>query len=378
MAGEPPSSGGSSRGGAGGGGGLPSNCWGDWIGVCCSHPEECVDPGTAWGMVVGEGGGGPGGGAGEAGAAGANDPLGCPSAYDLPEGLCYGYESGRHHDGLCCYSYWSGSCCGRPFVVGGEARVALVAQRDDWGGARDAADRALDEPTRAELARQWLADALLEHASVASFARFVLDLLAVGAPSELVERAQSAIGDEIAHARACFALAARYAGEPLGPAALPTSEPGRSVRLEELAAAAVREGCVGETLAALQAEAQLGVVSDVRARAALELIARDEASHAELSWAFVRFAIERGGDPVKRAVREAFLDAERTLELGASAELPAVDLAVLAAHGRLTPAERAACHRAAFRDVIRPCRHALLGESQRSAQATPGTGMLCC
>jgi hypothetical protein len=263
-------------------------------------------------------------------------------------------------------------------VVGGEPGVAAAERRGDWGGAGDAADRALDERTRVALASEWLGDALLEHASVASFARFVLDLLAVGAPSELVERAQAAIGDEIAHARLCFELATRYAGEPLGPAALPTSEPGRSVRLEEVAAAAVIEGCVGETLAALQAEAQLGVVLDVRARDALEVIARDEANHAELSWAFVRWAIERGGDAVKHAVGEAFSEAERKLALGETAELPAADAAVLAVHGRLTPAERGACHRAAFRDVIRPCRHALLGESQRSAQAEPGTGTLCC
>jgi hypothetical protein len=248
-------------------------------------------------------------------------------------------------------------------VVEGEARFARAARRQDWGGVSAAFEAGIEERTRTELASEWLADALMEHASVASFARFVLDLLAAGAPAELVERAQTAIGEEIAHARLCFALASRYAGKELGPSALATHEPRRSTRLEDLAAAAVHEGCVGETLAALQAEAQLSRVSDDAAREALVVIARDEAKHAELAWAFVRWALERGGESVKHAVRTAFSDAERKLAAPEPPETLAVDRALYMAHGRLLPEERAACQRAAFREVIRPCRHALLGES---------------
>jgi hypothetical protein len=47
----------------------------------------------------------------------------------------------------------------------------------------------------------------MEHASVAAFARFTLDLLALGAPADLVQSAQQALGDEIAHAELCFGLA---------------------------------------------------------------------------------------------------------------------------------------------------------------------------
>ncbi|HWP06133.1 MAG TPA: ferritin-like domain-containing protein [Polyangiaceae bacterium] len=224
-------------------------------------------------------------------------------------------------------------------------------------------ERELDERTRAVLAQEWLADALLEHASVASFARFVLDLMVVGAPAWLLERAQAAIGDEIRHARACFELATRYAGEALGPGALETGEPGRALRLEDIAAAAVREGCVGETLAALQAEAQLESALDPRVRHALAGIARDEADHAELSWAFVRWAIEVGGTSVRDAVRDAFAAAERALERSELPELHDIDRAAFAAHGRLLPGAQRACHRAAFRHVVLPCRGALLGTS---------------
>jgi hypothetical protein len=100
----------------------------------------------------------------------------------------------------------------------------------------------------------------------------------------------------------------------------------------------------------------------LRQRGRRLVIARDEANHAELSWAFVRWAVERGGESVRSAVRAAFAEAERKLA-GDGDETPAVDREQFAAHGRLLPEERRACHRAGFRDVIRPCRHALLGEN---------------
>lgn len=366
----------------GSGGSLPDNCWGSSVGVCCSEPEECVSPQEAWSRVQGGGKGGAGGAGGQAnagapgemamggeggdGVGGAADVPGiqeCPPPTAFSHGFCDGYQAGTQSPGQCCYSRWSGTCCGRPFVVEGEMRFARAMRRGDWSAAPASASLELDARTRAEVASEWLADALLEHASVASFARFVLDLLAVGAPAALVERAQAALGDEIVHARLCFSLASQYAGQDLGPTALATSESARTVRLEELAAAAVHEGCVGETLAAMQAEAQLALVEESRAREALEVIARDEATHAELAWAFVRWAVERGGESVRRAVRAAFIAAERKLETVDLSDEPDVDRGTFAAHGRLLPSERAACHRAAFRDVIRPCRHALLNEN---------------
>ena len=44
----------------------------------------------------------------------------------------------------------------------------------------------LSESTRARLAREWAHIGALEHASVASFARFTLQLMALGAPADLL------------------------------------------------------------------------------------------------------------------------------------------------------------------------------------------------
>ena len=60
-----------------------------------------------------------------------------------------------------------------------------------------------------------------EQASVASFARFSLDLLSVGAPADLVDDAHDAAKDEIQHAKLAFGLASFYLGETVQPTGYP-------------------------------------------------------------------------------------------------------------------------------------------------------------
>src|SRR5690606_25004689 len=107
---------------------------------------------------------------------------------------------------------------------------------------------------------------------------------ALGAPPHLLAATQRAMADEIDHARRCFALASAYAGEPIGPGPLdlgakrPTTD--RSAILE----AVVREACVGETLAAIEARTALAHARDPAVRTTLERIAADELRHAQLGW----------------------------------------------------------------------------------------------
>ena len=72
--------------------------------------------------------------------------------------------------------------------------------REDWLWAGEPAVMA-DEGTQRALASAWLADALLEHASIASFAQTTLKLLALGAPSDLIADSQRAALDEVEHAK---------------------------------------------------------------------------------------------------------------------------------------------------------------------------------
>lgn len=215
----------------------------------------------------------------------------------------------------------------------------------------------LPDSVRGALAGSWSRAAQMEHASVASFARFSLQLMAVAAPPHLVEGAHRAAIDEVHHARICLALASAYAGTPLGPDRL---EMGGDllgpIDLADITTAIVAEGCVGESLAALEAESALERAADPVVKEALRVISRDEAVHAELAWSFVGWAVATGGGHVAAAAQQAF---RKALEAPVSVLEGLVD-AELSAHGRLGTGERRAVVLRAMRDVIRPAAAELL------------------
>jgi hypothetical protein len=236
--------------------------------------------------------------------------LGCPSGFepyeilsgpstDVPDQCCY-----MVHDILC----GSG---GRAYLVDGTARVASPARshEPDWAhGDRPCVDGLASEE-RSRSAAAWAADAAAEHASIASFARFSLSLLAVGAPAELVTSAHDAALDEIRHARTCFALAAAYAGYDVEPGPFPVGDAVHpDTSLAALARSTALEGCVGETIAAVVAAERARCETDPAVRAALEGIAADEARHAELAWRTVAWAVRTGGEPVRAAAARALVD----------------------------------------------------------------------
>jgi hypothetical protein len=179
----------------------------------------------------------------------------------------------------CCYT-WESSCprpVGRPHRDGAHAVVAGV--------------RGLPRELPPEAAA-WLEDALGEHASIAAFARAAQELLAVGAPAELVAGCQRAALDEVRHARACLGIASRLAGVRLAFGPLAPLAP-RAPSLARLAADTFVEGCVEETLGAVIAERRLAAERDPRVRGVLRMRARDEARHAALAWRTVAWAAAR-------------------------------------------------------------------------------------
>jgi hypothetical protein len=325
--------------GSGGGGG------GEVVQQCFAWPDTMTS------------GGGFGGNTSDAGVT-------CPSRTDalthfqMQEcGTADVRSDGSYDNGQCCYQVLQQSCVlvGRPYLVDGAPRAADPAR--DEGGWREAGAGApcldgLSSNDRAALAAAWAADGLFEHASVASFGRFALELLAVGAPADLVEAAHRAALDEVRHARLCLGLASAYAGEPIAPAAFPFGQAvAVSADLADIAARAAREGCVGETVAAVLAAEQLERAEDPAVRAALAIIAEDEARHAELAWRTVAWAIQKGGAPVRAAVADAIAAgiAEAHLDQDANAASPA-----MIAHGRLDAAARCQAVTRALAEVIGP------------------------
>jgi hypothetical protein len=289
--------------------------------------------------------------------------LGVPLACAMRDVMDVQIEGPFTGDGsACCYEirYDCFVYVGRAFLSE-EGLVRATHRRGaGWmfGPAPDVSS--LSSATRRALAAAWVKDGLFEHASVGTFSRFALQLLALGAPAELLHETLAAARDEVRHAELCFALASAYAGEPLEPDALPVPTPlPLDARLVDMVVETVIEGCIGETLAAAQAMDQLAVARDPAVRHSLESTLEDETRHAELAWKVVAWALEKGGDPVRRAVERAFTGFR-------TPETPFIDLAGasvsdLEAHGRLLPhAARASALEALYR-VVRPCAAALLG-----------------
>lgn len=233
------------------------------------------------------------------------DKNGC--IVDYPSDTCAGRQvlsRPTFTRGQCCYTICRTPIppCGRPLLVGGAPVVAPPAPREDWARAPIAPPSAL----ASELAAAWLADAALEHASVASFARFALELLAVGAPPELVVGAHRAALDEVEHARLAYGLASAFGGVAVGPGPLDVGGVVFRSDLAALTASAVREGCVGETFAAIGARVACARCTDPATSEVLRTIADDELVHAELAFRFVAWAVRVGGPDVAAAALRAF------------------------------------------------------------------------
>jgi hypothetical protein len=151
----------------------------------------------------------------------------------------------------------------------------------------------------------WARDAQLECASIPAFLQLAAELLEQQAPSSLVERALAAACDEMRHAALCARLASRHLRRRIQPT-LPNETARLPLRgldgLVRLATESWLDGCIAEGVAAAHAACAAEHATDREARAAQRRIARDEQRHADLAWAILEWASERGGDAVRERV----------------------------------------------------------------------------
>jgi len=227
-----------------------------------------------------------------------------------------------------------------------------VPTHDHWRALKLRSE-ALPESARRAIVEHWTRSAQMEHASVATFSYFSLQLLAVGAPPSLIEDAHRAALDEIKHAELCFSLATTYAGHAIGPRPLAIDERALTgCDLQSVVVGSVENGCVSETIAALEAEAAAALAHDDAVRAVQLRICDDESRHAELAWRFVRWAAKIGGAPVRAALHAAF---ERSLErLEGVASHESTHEHRLEAHGILSEHRKQTVRAEVMNEVIRP------------------------
>ena len=261
----------------------------------------------------------------------------------------------------CCYVVTEFSLLewyeGRPFTIGGTAQIAAACTDNGWSQASEWLPSGMTDDQRERLIAHWTETAQFEHASVASFARFTMQLMAVGAPAELIAGATRAQGDEIRHARVCLGIASSLADETIGLGALPIDgalEDAGSI--EAILVDTIKEACVNETVSAAICQAAGEAASDTFIRDALITIAEDEQRHSTLAWKTVQWMLSE--HPELRGLARATFEEAMAQPWVSSTE----------ATGDLTPwgvmsrAQEQAVASRVMRRVVRPCVDALLGD----------------
>lgn len=199
---------------------------------------------------------------------------------------------------------------GRPYTTRRGALVAPASCEPDGGWALRLASKHTVDPDAWSseigqvVAESWLRHGQEEHASIASFARFSLELLRFGAPPHLLLSTQAAAAEEVRHAQRSFGLAVQFGAGldvqsaqqvSVGEFPLDTANIEISESLEALVKRSLQEGCFGESAAVTRlALARRIVNEDSPAKAVIEELLADEARHAALAWATVRWAVRKG------------------------------------------------------------------------------------
>jgi hypothetical protein len=261
---------------------------------------------------------------------------------------------------------------GRPFLIDREPRTAEATRRADYSAPSGVHLDGIPAELRAALAAEWTRIGLMEHASVAAFARFALQLLGLGAPPDLLEACQQAMQDELRHTRIAFGLASDYAEVPLGPGALSLDGAlDDSIdMLEDVAMATLVEGCIGETIAALDAREGAASALDPHVQRALAEIAGDEERHAELAWRFIDWALAQRPSLAAQLLARARGQLARASRLTPEPRRATFSTpAALLEHGILSREQKLELEAQALEHVIVPC---LVALASKHASASPG------
>ena len=203
----------------------------------------------------------------------------------------------------------SGFTRGRQLRQRGRPQFAPLKPQTAW--IRDLPTPGAAPAAPAEVAAAWRQNGLTEHASVASFAKLAIELVALGAPPRLIEAAHKDALDEMRHTELCFSLARDLDGQAIGPAEFPAvfdighRRGPQAVQLATLAVESLVDGALNEGVSARVVAELAKTTTEPRIQPVLRTIARDEARHAAHGFDIVRWCIEQGGVPVIAALKGA-------------------------------------------------------------------------
>jgi hypothetical protein len=222
---------------------------------------------------------------------------------------------------LVAYFATFGFSRGRQLRRFGRVLLPRLRAQSEW----TACPMALDgDVAPAGVADQWRENGRTEHASVAAFARLTLDLMALGAPPNLIAAANRDALDEIRHTELCFSLAYALDGKTVSPGPFPEAQRVptlprlRTFALAKLAVGSLIDGALHEGVSARVIGKLARRSTDPAINAVLKELAADEGRHAAHGWAVVEWCLDEGGQPV----RTALLAALRALPSAMHSTLP--------------------------------------------------------
>ncbi len=215
----------------------------------------------------------------------------------------------------------------------------------------------LSDAERLRLAETWTNRARAEYLAVTTFAVLAIDLVAAGAPADVLSLCMRAGIDEVRHAELCLRMIEIYSGKriqpPPGMSSLP-DDPKRP-KLHQALANTLLVSCVSETYATTVLTATRDLTEDPTAHAVLTSIYSDEVMHARLGWSYLRYALDKGGAGAIEAAAKMVPIALRGVANVVERERPIGEVTeAVRAHGLMTPAEERVIYSSCVREVLVP------------------------
>jgi len=168
----------------------------------------------------------------------------------------------------------------------------------------------LEPDVRAELARIWAERIPTEYRSITGFSTLSFDLIAAGAPVDLVAVCHRVCIDELRHTELAVRMVEIYGGElpelPREISVLPSDE-----KLNVVAQAcrsSILISCLGETFACTELAMLRDRAVDPVVEGVLRIFLADEIVHARIGWAYLAHAFKTADENTRKAVASAIPD----------------------------------------------------------------------
>lgn len=221
----------------------------------------------------------------------------------------------------------------------------------------------LEPDVRAELARIWGERIPTEYRSITGFATFSFDLIAAGAPVDLVAVCHRVCIDELRHTELAVRMVEVYGGTrpdlPRDISNLPADA--KLTAVGQACRSAILLSCLGETFACTELAMLRDRAVDPVVQGVLTIFLSDEIVHARIGWAYLAHAMKTADPKTKASVADAvprYIEGIAANLFGTEEALAAVDVtnddARLAAHGVCSMREEQDLYRQFVPDVFLP------------------------